>query len=80
MFPNMLFSYPSTYLFRKNNEELTIENINFNNNILYIHIPFCIKVCSFCNVHKIEYKNELETKKYFDILYKEIDFFSKNIN
>jgi len=80
MFPDMLFSYPSTYLFKRDNKELFVDTINFENNILYIHIPFCIKVCSFCTVHKTEYKNKYETRKYFDILYKEIDFFSKNIN
>jgi len=80
MFPDMLFSYPSTYLFKKEIEEIFLDKIILDNNILYIHIPFCVRVCSFCTVHKTEYKNEKETNKYFDILYKEIDFFSAKIN
>ena len=40
---------------------------------LYIHIPFCKKICSYCDFPKIMAKNEEEQKKYFEALIKEIE-------
>lgn len=38
---------------------------------LYVHIPFCIKLCNFCPYCKIEYSKEL-CDQYIDSLIKEI--------
>ena len=43
----------------------------------YIHIPFCSKICSFCDFCKIYYSKEL-VDKYLIALEKEIDLLYKN--
>lgn len=40
---------------------------------LYIHIPFCKKVCSYCDFPKIVAKNEEEQNEYITALIKEIE-------
>ena len=39
---------------------------------LYLHIPFCRTLCSFCPYCKVPYQEEL-AKAYLDALLKEID-------
>lgn len=39
---------------------------------LYIHIPFCRKVCTYCDFYKMVAKNDLK-EKYVDYLIKELD-------
>ena len=41
------------------------------NNSCYIHIPFCNKICSYCDFCKI-YKDDKFVDKYLDALEKEI--------
>lgn len=78
LYPDMLYSYPSWYLSRRIKSNINIDFIEWNS-LLYIHIPFCIKLCSFCNVHKCKYENEEQIRKYLNIVYDEIDFFSRII-
>ncbi|NFA43477.1 radical SAM family heme chaperone HemW [Clostridium botulinum] len=60
------------------------ENIEFlkfttnkqNQVLLYIHIPFCEKVCSFCPYNKILYDNK-KVEEYLKCLYTEIEWYSK---
>ena len=40
---------------------------------IYIHIPFCNKICSYCDFCKMFYNQEL-VDKYLDALEKEVDF------
>ena len=39
--------------------------------MLYLHIPFCEKLCNYCSFHRIAFQEEL-AKKYFAALKKEI--------
>ncbi len=39
---------------------------------LYIHIPFCVKKCDYCDFISYPGKNELEDR-YFDAIYKELE-------
>ena len=41
---------------------------------LYIHIPFCISKCSYCDFFSITECGEEKLEKYIDSLCKEIDF------
>ncbi|MFC2159297.1 radical SAM protein [Actinomycetota bacterium] len=48
-----------------------IPELNLKNLGLYIHIPFCKKICSFCPYYKIQYSKDL-MEKYIKSLFKEI--------
>jgi radical SAM superfamily enzyme len=52
-------------------------NLKINNKLwLYIHIPFCKNICSFCHCNTFSY-TEKKVEKYFDYLIDEIEQFSK---
>lgn len=42
--------------------------------LLYLHIPFCEKLCSYCSFHRVPYEAVL-TKKYFKALRQEITLY-----
>jgi oxygen-independent coproporphyrinogen III oxidase len=41
--------------------------------MLYVHIPFCHQLCTFCLCHKIITRNYDKMKKYMGYLFREID-------
>lgn len=49
-----------------------------DNLCLYIHIPFCNKLCAFCEYIKFRKDNDQYEKKYMDILEKDIESFLNN--
>lgn len=54
--------------------------IDYDNEVnlgLYVHIPFCKQICSFCPYCKMKY-NETSAKLYVDALLKEIDLVTLN--
>ena len=53
-----------------------MNNILYNNG-LYIHIPFCNKICPYCDFHKMVASDALK-EKYIDALIKEAKI--KNIS
>lgn len=57
------------------------EQLNYNqkNTGIYIHIPFCKKLCSFCPYNKVKYDENL-MNKYIDALLNEIDNIAKQIS
>ena len=46
--------------------------ITNQNTSIYIHIPFCIKKCNYCNFYSVQYKKDL-VEKYISYLKKEIE-------
>lgn len=46
-----------------------------NNNVLYIHIPFCVSRCNYCPFYISAYNKEL-TEQYVDALIKEVEYIS----
>ena len=65
------FVFKSTY-----DNHLDFENLD--NLGLYVHIPFCRSICSFCPYCKVEYDSEMATQ-YSDALSKEIDLVCKQM-
>ena len=64
-------------MYRKDNFELFKDEQNLS---IYIHIPFCRKMCSFCEYIKFPKMEESVEKNYISILEKDIDKFIKNNN
>lgn len=50
-------------------------NIDTKTKVLYIHVPFCDKICSFCNLNRKQQDNDLED--YTNYLLEELKFYSK---
>ena len=46
---------------------------------IYIHIPFCSHICSYCDFYKMVAKDELKSK-YIDYLIKELEMKKKYLN
>lgn len=83
--------FPSSFFWNKNiNSDSINESLiwflksdyfdikNQNNKInLYIHIPFCTKICSYCNCFKTLLKKEKEIDVYLEYLEKEADLIIK---
>ncbi|MDY6821465.1 MAG: radical SAM protein [Deferribacterota bacterium] len=49
---------------------------SFNNNTLYIHIPFCKNLCNYCFFHKFKYQEDT-IKLYYKYLLKEIELLAE---
>jgi coproporphyrinogen III oxidase-like Fe-S oxidoreductase len=43
---------------------------------LYVHIPFCATICSYCHCHHMEVKSHQTLRTYVDFITKQIDEFS----
>lgn len=56
------------------------EEINYDqkNTGIYVHIPFCKVICTFCPYYKIKYEKKL-ADQYFEALIKEIDIVGKKL-
>lgn len=64
-------------VYNNNHYDLFIDESHLS---FYIHIPFCKKLCSFCEYVKYPAKDVEVQKKYVDILKKDIHSFIKNHN
>ena len=62
----------------KNEYDKVLEFKNLNNLGLYIHIPFCNQICTFCPYCKEKYSKD-RCDKYIDALIKEIHMVGKTI-
>lgn len=82
-------SYP-TVPFWKNpelNETKWLESIERNQNSflsnelsLYVHLPFCESLCTFCGCHKRITKNHSVEKPYIDSVIREWELYKQNLN
>ncbi len=53
----------------------TGRNIDEKGLLLYLHIPFCGKICSFCPYNKIKF-DESKVERYLNALLKEMEWYS----
>ena len=67
---------PFVFTNKYNNETI---NFDVENLGLYVHIPFCKKICSFCPYNKDLY-NEEDAKRFLNSLLKEIEIVGKDFN
>ncbi|HRW62947.1 MAG TPA: coproporphyrinogen III oxidase, partial [Bacteroidales bacterium] len=72
-------SYPPANHFKddfsENEAVKLIEQSNQNGDkhiAIYIHIPFCSKICFYCGCNACSIKNEESIQKYFQSLHKEL--------
>lgn len=56
----------------------TLPIVNIEELGLYIHIPFCVRLCSFCPYCKVPYRPEL-AERYGNALLHEIDLVGQNL-
>lgn len=61
----------------KRDMELDNNNLtNFKNATIYIHIPFCDKICKFCPFNKVV-KEEKKVEEYLKSLFIEIEYYAE---
>ena len=66
------------FIFKKQNLQRPGEYFNLPNLGLYVHVPFCREICSFCPYYKVKYDASLATR-YVDGLLKEIHLRCKGV-
>lgn len=55
-------------------ELLSVAKDSENNAVIYIHVPFCTKICTFCNMRR---SLQVPLKEYADLIVEEIKEYSK---
>lgn len=55
-------------------ELLSVATDNSDNAVIYIHVPFCTKICTFCNMRR---SLQAPTKDYADLIVEEIKEYGK---
>ena len=65
--------------FENTNDSLSLSPINDRFG-LYIHIPFCIQLCSYCSFAKYKVGTTLSKKNYLNLLKKEIYYIAYHFN
>jgi oxygen-independent coproporphyrinogen-3 oxidase len=48
-------------------------------NCLYIHVPFCLKKCGYCDFYSIEYDKDL-VERYLNAIEREMQFYSERLH
>lgn len=81
--------FPSSFFWKRDFIDLEKKYIDFfssdlylkkdknTKNNLYIHIPFCSKICNYCNCFKYKVNSRIEIKKYLSYLEKESEILFK---
>lgn len=59
---------------RNTKEFLDVQGTEKANSTIYIHIPFCSKICSFCNMRRSLQKPD---KSYHELILREIEHYSR---
>jgi len=60
-----------------NNSKHTEQEDRFG---IYIHWPFCLSKCPYCDFNSHVRKKEIDQNEYCNAIFKELDWFSKNAN
>lgn len=75
--------FPSSFFWKEENfdlqriyndffaSKLYTKKDDFTKNLLYIHIPFCSKICSYCNCFKYKIRKKEDIDIYIKYLEKE---------
>ncbi|EDS78342.1 coproporphyrinogen III oxidase [Clostridium botulinum C str. Eklund] len=75
-YTNYIYSYPHKKSYRTFDKAFNLkklwENRKSDNLTLYIHIPFCMNKCGYCNLFSTTAFNQYKMNKYVDKLIKEI--------
>jgi len=62
-------------------KNFSLKQVKFTDEInLYVHLPFCNHICSYCGYIKIIDNNPVIKKKYIDCILKEIDMYKDIIS
>ncbi len=75
---NSSFVFPLEFFFKPNfkpNISEISSYLNKKNKWLYIHIPFCIKICDYCGCYKQKVSKKDDLDKYVDYLIKELEIY-----
>ncbi len=79
-------SYPTAMQFSEDfKQERCLHNISQQQDpeaplSLYLHIPFCAKICYYCACNKVITQNHERSSRYLEHLHKEIEEHSKHID
>ncbi|SET42674.1 coproporphyrinogen-III oxidase family protein [[Clostridium] polysaccharolyticum] len=70
----LYLGYPIENSFDKKVTNTTIQDYGdkLNSADLYIHIPFCRKMCYFCCCYRVAFQNEIQMDQYVDAIQKEL--------
>ncbi|GAB1416934.1 hypothetical protein MASR2M117_23400 [Paludibacter sp.] len=66
---------PNDWIKYRSSECLSFDTVNELS--FYIHIPFCQKLCDFCEYTRVRCPNEITQLKYLNILKSDVDTFTK---
>lgn len=77
-YPHFLYEYPTTFSMNQSDQ---IEYLYYTESLvsiqeeslLYIHIPFCYKICSFCNIYTTPLTERGDIIKYIKRIFQELE-------
>ncbi len=77
-------SYPPVPVWQGISEENWIQNLNLslshdNSLSIYLHVPFCRELCSFCGCNKMITKDKSKGAEYLHLIKKEWDLLSQKL-
>ncbi len=75
---NSSFVFPLEFFFKHNiklDKQKVSKYLDIKNKWLYIHIPFCIKICDYCGCYKQKLTKDDDLNKYVEYLVRELELY-----